>query len=360
MSAQDISERADALRMTLQTGGTADYAEVTCQAPSRNFTKAWDLYRQVLLSPTFPASEVAKVREDLLRQVKSLGDRPFDYTNLKFKSLLYKNSPYRRSVVGDTVSLAKIRIADLRQAYETMFCGKNMVVSIVGDFDAAGVLESSWRGFAALRPGAAIAVGDARDEPPHETRPVFVDKDQEQVTYNTGWLGCSVRDPDYVPLRAAVSAIGDKLFFKYVYERGVAYRSWFYMSDRLGQASAQNEMGVTSANYQMASSGVLEDIAQMTRDGVTPTALKEVIEKTLSRYFLGGQTNAEQAQRLCYFEMAGLGYEYADRYPEMLRKVTPEEVNTVARKYFDSARYTRAAVGKEEVAAKASTSAPSR
>ncbi len=362
MSAREISERADALGMTLEAGSGSDMADVSWQAPSKNFAKAWAIFSDVVTRPTFPSSEVAKVREDLLSRARSLGDRPFDYTNLQFQKALFHKSPYRNPVAGDTVSLTKIQLADLRKAYETMFSGKNLVIAIVGDFDAASALEAARRSFSRLRPGNPVVIEAVRDEAPTESRVVFVDKDQEQVTYNTGWPACSIRDADYVPLRLAVSLIGDRLFFKYVYEKGVAYRSWFYMSDRLGQASAQNEMGVTPANFPMASAGVLEDVARVTREGVTAADLKGTVEKTLSRYYLGAQDNASQADRLAYYEATGLGYEFAERYPEMLRKATPDQVTAAARKYFAAGRFTRVAVGKEGAAAggQAKTAAPSR
>ncbi len=362
MSARGISERADALGMTLNTEGGADVAQVTWQAPSRNFAKAWAIFQDIVTQPTFPASEVTKVREDLIQRSRSLGDRPFDYTNVQFRKALYRNAPYRNPVAGDTVTLAKIQLADLRRAYETMFSGKNLVIAIVGDFDAASALEAARRSFARLRPGKAVVMEAARDEAPKESRVVFVDKDQEQVTYNTGWPACTMHDADYVPLKLAVSLIGDRLFFKYVYEKGVAYRSWFYMSDRFGQMSAQNEMGVTPANFAMASTGVLEDVARVTREGVTQADLQGIVSKTLSRYFLEAQDDASQADRLSYYEASGLGYEFADRYPELIREATADQVAVAARKYFDSGRYTRVAVGKQAAAAggKANTSAPSR
>ena len=362
MSAREISERADALGMTLGADGTADFAEVAWQAPSRNFAKAWDIFRDVVTQPTFPSSEVAKVREDLIQRAKSLGDRPFDYTNVAYRKTLYAHSPYRNSVAGDTTSLNRIGLADLRRAYETMFSGKNLVIAIVGDFDTPSALETARHSFARLRPGKPVLMEAQRDAAPEEGRIVFVDKDQEQVTYNTGWPTCSMRDADYVPLRLAVNLIGDRLFFKYVYEKGVAYRSWFYMSDRFGQMSAQNEMGVTPANFPMASAGVLEDVALVTREGVSKTDLAGIVSKTLSRYYLDVQEDASRAERLSFYELSGLGYEFAERYPEMLRKVTPEQVTAAARKYLAPGRYTRVAVGKEEAAAsgKASPSAPSR
>ena len=361
-SAREISEGADALGMALASDGAPDYAEVAWVTPSKNFAKAWDIFRDVVTRPTFPSSEVAKVREDLIQRAKSLGDRPFDYTNVAYRKALYARSPYRNPLAGDTTSLLKIQVADLRRAYETMFSGKNFVIAIVGDFDAAAALEMARRSFGRLRPGTPVAMEAQRDEPPKESRIVFVDKDQEQVTYNTGWPTCSMRDADYVPLKLAVNLIGDRLFFKYVYEKGVAYRSWFYMSDRLGQMSAQNEMGVTPANFPMASAGVLEDVAHVTREGITKTDLAGIVSKTLSRYYLDAQENGSQAGRLALYELSGLGYEFADRYPEMLRKVTAEQVTAAARKYFAPGRYTRVAVGKEEAAAsgKATPSAPSR
>ncbi len=362
MSAREISERADGLGMTLDAEGTADCAEITWQAPSKNFAGAWDIFRAVVTQPTFPASEVAKVREDLMQQARSLGDRPFDYTNVQFQKALYTHSPYRNPVAGDTVTLPRIQTADLRRAYETMFAGKNLVIAIVGDFDGAAALESARRAFSRMRPGKQVAMEGARDEAPRESSVLFVNKDQEQVTYNTGWPACSIRDVDYVPLKLAVSLIGDRLFFKYVYEKGVAYRSWFYMSDRFGQSSAQNEMGVTPANFPVVSAGVLEDVARVTREGVTQADLQGIVSKTLSRYYLGAQDNASQAGRLSYYEASGLGYEFAERYPELIRKATTEQVTAAARKYFEPGRYTRVAVGKEEAAAggKAKPAAPSR
>jgi zinc protease len=352
-SARDVSERADGLGMVLSTGGSPDYLSVSWQAPSRNLADAWSLYADVLLRPTFPSTEIEKVRQDLAQQVKSLGDRPFEYTNLRFAEALYGVSPYRRLVAGDTTSLARIQSADLRRAYERMVCGANLVVAVVGDFDADALLAIAKRTLGALRRGAPVEVGNVRDAGPASAVVRFEPKDQEQITYNTGWLGCSVRDPDYVPLRVVTGLLGDRIFFKYVYEKGVAYRSWFYSVDRMGQSSVQNEMGVASSNFPMAASGVLQDVAEVVNGPLTERQLGDSKEKLLSRHALGVQENMALAQRLGWYEAAGLGFEYADRYPELVRQVTVAQAREMARKYFAGDRYTRVAVGREAAAEKA-------
>jgi predicted Zn-dependent peptidase len=59
--------------------------------------------------------------------------------------------------------------------------------------------------------------------------------------------------------------------------------------------------------------------------------------------------------------MSGLGYEWADRYPEVIRSTTAAEVTAAARRYLASGRYTRVAVGKKDAASggSAKASAPS-
>lgn len=346
-TAREISDHATLLGMRLASGGEEEWGSVAWQAPSANFAAAWSLYRDVLLAPTFPAVEVKKVREDLIQQAKSLGDRPFEYTNAKFYRVLYPKSPYGRQVNGDTTSLAAITVADLRQAYNTMVCGSNLVVSVVGDFDTNALLATATKTFGTLKKGMPVEVGGAKDAPATTAQPIFEPKEQEQITYNTGWLGCSVRDPDYPALRVATAIIGDKLFFKYVYEKGVAYRSWFYMADRIGQSSVQNEMGVTPSNFAMASSGVLGDVETYQKTPPTATEVKNSVDKSITRQLLGSQQNRQLAARLAYWEMTGLGWEYGEKMPEKLRAVTTEQVRDVMKKYFRLGAYTRVAVGRD-------------
>jgi zinc protease len=359
MTARQISDQAELIGMRLSSGGSNDYAFVNWQAPSRNFGKAWDIYRAVLTQPTFPSDETAKVRQDLIQQVQSMGDRPFDLTNLRFAEAIYQKSPYRRAVIGDETSLKKITTADLRQAYRSEFSGANLVIAISGDFDAAATLALARRTLGAIPKGTPAEIGGVSDEPAREKRPLFVDKDQEQITYNTGWIGCSVLDPDYPALKTGVALIGDRLFFKYVYERGVAYRSWFYMNDRMGQGTVQNEMGVSPPNWSASSSGVLEDVTEYVTRPLKDDEVKRTIDKVLSRYYLGAQENDAIAGRLGFYEATGLGYQYAQSYPERLKQLKASEVQAALRKYLHPDTYTRVAIGKEPSKSAGASMAPS-
>ena len=60
-------------------------------------------------------------------------------------------------------------------------------------------------------------------------------------------------------------------------------------------------------------------------------------------YVLGSQamdrrTNARQAWYLAFFETAGVGYEFLDRYGAAVKAVTPADVQRVAQKYLSTLR----------------------
>lgn len=52
-------------------------------------------------------------------------------------------------------------------------------------------------------------------------------------------------------------------------------------------------------------------------------------------FVMSQETSAAQGGILGVFEILGYGYKYVDHYPELIEKVTPEDVQRVARKYFD-------------------------
>jgi zinc protease len=81
-----------------------------------------------------------------------------------------------------------------------------------------------------------------------------------------------------------------------------------------------------------------EEITLLRRDGITAKELND------SRQFLIGslpralETNAAIATFLQNAEFFGLGTDYDLRMPELLRAVTLDEVNAVARRVIDPAR----------------------
>jgi zinc protease len=50
------------------------------------------------------------------------------------------------------------------------------------------------------------------------------------------------------------------------------------------------------------------------------------------------RTNARQAWYLANYELAGVGYDYVDRYSAQVKRVTVPDVQRVARRYLEKIR----------------------
>jgi zinc protease len=96
--------------------------------------------------------------------------------------------------------------------------------------------------------------------------------------------------------------------------------------------------GVGPANVDRAVASIDEELTRLVEDGI---AAKELDDSR--RYLIGSmpralETNAAIATFLQTAEFFGLGTDYDLRRPELLRAVTLDEVNAVARRVINPAR----------------------
>ena len=96
--------------------------------------------------------------------------------------------------------------------------------------------------------------------------------------------------------------------------------------------------GVGPANVDRAVASIDEELTRLVRDGVTAKELDDS-----RRYLIGSmpralETNAAIATFLQTAEFFGLGTDYDLRMPELLRAVTLDDVNEVARRVIHPER----------------------
>jgi len=78
------------------------------------------------------------------------------------------------------------------------------------------------------------------------------------------------------------------------------------------------------------------DLQQGTLD---PGGLRQLEEQFITEYFLDNETNAAQADFLARSELYEGDYKEADRFVDELKRVTPEDIQRVARKYMKGFRF---------------------
>jgi len=345
LSAEEFSAELDRLGARFTSTATADAIEVTLLVPAPSFAEAFALYLDALTAPAFGSDELESAMTEQLGEIASLAEEPFRYTNRRFDAEIYANSPYMRSILGDSASVEGLSLDDVRDYIGRNLVSERAAMSIVGPVDphtVAAAVQGAFEG----RRGERFEFPTVSEGPLDAAREIWVEKTQGQVTYNTGWPSVGMRHADFYPLEIATSILGRRFFYEFVYEKSLAYRSWFYMRDRMGPSVIQNEMGVSPDDYEYASSGILEGVTEFVDGEPDEAAVASAKNRITSRFAIRQQDPLGLARLLTIGGQLGMGAAYLQAYPEAVRAVESTAVYETARRYMHPDRYIRVAVGK--------------
>jgi zinc protease len=348
-SREEFQAEKERLGINLWNYAAGDFLQAGFTGLSDRMSGALHLLDQMLFHPTFPEIEFSRAKDDQLQAVKAVEDQPWEYTHREALADLYKQSPYRRLVIGAESDIRNLSREDILTYYRTAFAPSNIVIAAAGDFDAEQLLQEL-RGFWGDQPAQpAPVIKPIMDKPVKgiHTRSVFKDKDQN--TFNYSWLAPAAADPDFLPMVLTKRILSTKLFYKWIYDVGIAYRMWTRMFPALGQSRFYFEMGVSDGNFDRARQGVLADLQAFLSQPVSADDLALAKQDESTRHSMIYQTNQGVADGLGSWEALGLGYRFFEEFPNKLETVTAKQVESAARKYLSGADYHFVNIGRAKV-----------
>jgi zinc protease len=84
---------------------------------------------------------------------------------------------------------------------------------------------------------------------------------------------------------------------------------------------------------------ILSEVRRLKREPIPATTLAENVNTFLTRFWIAQQSNMGQAQQLGLFELLGGGWQNLNRFVDAVRRVTPADVQRVATRYMQHARF---------------------
>ena len=338
MNGEEIAAAADRMGGSIDAYGDADYAEIAATALSRDWLPMLELVSDVALRPTVPDGTLRGVRDFILRQIRNSEEKPFDVAGARMRAALFGAAhPYSWDWLGRRESVERVTRDALLAYYRRQYVPDQIVLAVSGDVKGAEVLAQIQRLFGALPPGKAPALPLPAPPPMSVGREMFtVPGAQAQIF--TGALAPPLTHPDYPALKVMTAILGGGMasrFFSDLRDKqALAYSTGAQYPGRLDTGSFVATLGTAPANVPKAEAALREHLARIQNE---PASEEEVA--VARSYVLGSQamdrrTNARQAWYLGVAELAGVGYEFFDIYAANVKKVTPADVQRVAKQYL--------------------------
>jgi len=120
-------------------------------------------------------------------------------------------------------------------------------------------------------------------------------------------------------------------------DRGsLAYAVGSMNAARFEQGHFACYIGTSPDNFGAALTGISRQIALLRDERVPDEEMQRARNYIIGRFHLSQQTNEARARYRASCVLAGLGLDYPERYPGLIRAVAAEDVRAVARLYLSS------------------------
>ena len=181
--ALEISEEQARLGAVISAGSNLDMSSVSLSALRDRLDESLDLYADVILNPSFPDDELARLKKLRLAAIQREKSTPFSMGLRVLPRLLYGDDhayslPFTGS--GTEASVKAIVKSDLQEFHANWFKPNNATMIVVGDTTLEEVLPRLESLFAQWQPGPTPEKTLARVSKPANERMFFVDRPGSQ------------------------------------------------------------------------------------------------------------------------------------------------------------------------------------
>jgi zinc protease len=330
-----LRQRTARLGSSIGIEASDDWSVIGLHAIRATFDSTWALMADRVAAPTLDAAEVNIVREQMLTGARQRGTDPDDAASQLADSLLFRQHPYALQTTGTEASLAAITVPQLRQYHAQQFVTSRMLLVVVGNVDRPQI-ERLVRGTLGTLPRGSYR-WTSPPALPDGGRAIAFDNRSLPTNYLLGYVpGPAATSPDYTALRVATAVLSGRLFTEVRSRRNLSYA---VESPFLERAHAIGGLYVTTVDPNAVLRIMRDELDALQNDQVEATGLKRLEQQFITEYYLKNETNADQANVLARAELYQGDYRAADRFMEDLRRVTPADVERVAKTYLTNFRF---------------------
>lgn len=345
-SEEELSETLDQAGVRLGAATHRDHMELHGDACTLE-PKAADLLFAAVAEtsrrPTFPASEVDKLRDQRRGRLKGIRDRNQLLVSRAFVASLFRDHPLGRPLSGTLSSLDAVDSEALRRFHGAHYRAAGALLGVVGALPLEEMLERVRRHFGDWEPGAPWVPGAPPLAPATGLRITLVDKQDASLSQAHLRLGHTsqvrLAGPGYFAYRLAAQALGGDFTARFNQrlrvKEGLTYGAHYAM-----QASTSLPTGVGLATYveldrlRPALEMSFEELAAFRSPGPRDEELDAARNRLVLGFPFRFETPPDTLDQHMWVHRQGLDADFLRGYQEQVDAVPGEAVRASAATQF--------------------------
>lgn len=319
----------------INTGIGFSNGSASMNALKEDFPSLLPVFVDVMMNPAFPDDRIEQAKRQSKTGISRRNDDPQGIAGREFNRLIYGNSVYTKQTEYSTIDA--ITRQDLVDFHKKSFVGSNMMVSVIGDFRTADMRRLIEQQFGNIPAGTPLELNFPDVDYNAGATVNLVDKkDAQQSVVFMGHEGGLRIDPDYAALQVMnqvlAGGFSGRLFQKVRSDLGLAYAVFGQYESNLNyKGSFYTGVMTKPETTAEAIDAIKTEIVRLQEEPVSDEELNRVKDQFLNslvfRYTSLGAVLGERVSN----EYNGVPADLFDRFIDDVKKVTPADVQRVAR-----------------------------
>ncbi len=341
-----IAREADQLGGAMNAFTTKESTCFYARVLAEHLPRIIDLLSDLVLNPVYRVEDLERERQVILEEISAQEDSPEDLVQVQFARRFWKDHAFGRSILGEVEGISRFQRAHLVAYRGATYRPEQMVVAAAGRLghqelvDLVGpVLENFHNG------------APARSRRPVDTHPgaYHFPRDLEQVHVCLGTRGLAAGDAQRFAATILNIILGGNMssrLFQVIREQlGLAYSIYSFLGFFSDTGILEICAGVSPKNLPALLQTVNGELKKLKEEQVSLTELKDAQDYLKGSIYLHAEDVEQRMLRLAKNEINFGHYIPLEDLVAGLLKVTPEEIETLAREFLQPEKWGLALLG---------------
>jgi len=323
------------------------YQQLAADKLAISFKLEADRMQNLILDKDQFTKELQVVMEE--RRMRT-DDNPQALTYERFQATAHITNPYHHPIIGWMDDLKNLKVSDLKDWYQQWYAPNNAIVIVVGDVNPEQVVELAKKYFGPIPPSPIKTLKPQKALAPLGKRNLSV-----SAPANLPWLVLGYNTPSFtvatekwqtyaLDVAAGILDAGESSRLQKNLVRGdqiaTSASANYDLFSRIAGLFVLTATPNQEHSVKDLKKALLAQIEQLQKKPVSQSELGRVKAQIIAQKVYSQDSMLYQGMIMGSLESVGLPWNSIDEYVKQVQKITPLQVQQVAKKYLTENRLT--------------------
>lgn len=342
-----LSKKAAAMGGEVNISVGVDQTFISGSVLSEYAGELISLIGDIVMNPSFPASELDRLKNDLKRQLAVSKTQPSALATEQFNQIIYPNHPYGRYFPTEEM-LNTYTLDMVKDFYKNNFGAKRSVLYVVGKFDETTVSNQIGKVFSSWTPGPEVSYPEVEARRTNQVAQIDR-KGAPQTTIIVGLPAPSPSSPDYVAMDLTNSLLGgsfgSRITSNIREDKGYTYSPRSVIRNRKSASVWYEEADVTTEHTGASLTEIAKEISRLQNEVPSVEEIDGIKKYEAGLFVLRNSSPGGIINQLNFLDLHELDDSFLTDRVKNIYAVTPEQVSEMAKTHLKYEDMTLILVG---------------